>query len=66
MIHVFQALRIKIQNGQTIEVTEVYSNDGSELSGSSVAVVHKNSLLLGSVVSHCLYCQLEGDKPVHM
>jgi len=45
-------------DGQAEKIEEVYSNDGSELPGSSVAVVHGKAMLVGSIVSHTIYCEL--------
>lgn len=58
----FQVLRIRISEGQAVGITEVYSNDGTELSGSTVGVAYKDGLLVGSILTHCLYCRLEKDR----
>jgi len=44
-----QALRINLQNHEKPVISEIYVNDGYPLSGSSVAAVYKNTLLLGGV-----------------
>ena len=41
------------------KVREVYMNDGQELSGSSSAIIYKNRLLMGSVFSNMLYCEMK-------
>ena len=45
-------------DGQAEKIEEVYSNDGSELLASSVAVVYGKAMLVGSVASHAIYCEL--------
>jgi len=42
------------------EVEEIYSNDGTVISASSVAVVNvnENAMLIGTVASGAYYCQL--------
>ena len=45
-------------DGQAEKIEEVYSNDGSEIAGSSVAVVYGKAMLVGSVASHAIYCEL--------
>lgn len=55
-----QVLRIQLSSGNsppTIE--EVYSNEGNEISGSTVAVRYKQAFLIGSVRSHALYCKID-------
>jgi len=44
--------------GKAEKIEEIYSNDGSEISGSSVAVVYGKAMLVGSVASHALFCEL--------
>jgi len=41
-------------------VEEIYSNDGTDISGSSVAAVStdENAVLIGTIVSDAYYCQL--------
>ena len=41
------------------KVREVYMNDGQELSGCSSAIIYKNRLLMGSVFSNMLYCEMK-------
>ena len=53
-------MRIKLNvEGQAIKIEEVYSNDGSELTASSSVVVHGNRLLVGSVASNVLLCEIK-------
>ncbi len=42
------------------QVSEIYMNDGSELSGGSVAAVHGNQLVIGSVTDHKLLLCTQG------
>jgi len=54
-----QVLHVKMSaDGQAEKIDEVYSNDGSEISASSVAVVYGKAMLVGSVASHAIYCEL--------
>ena len=41
------------------EIREVYKNDGKELSVSTTANVYKNRLLIGSLDSNMLYCEIK-------
>ena len=55
-----QVLRIKLDaHSQPIKIEEIYSNDGTELSGSTVAVKHKGGLLIGSLATKLLYCEMK-------
>jgi len=45
-------------DGNAEKIEEIYANDGTELSGASVAVVYGKAMLVGSVTSHALYCEL--------
>lgn len=44
-----QVLKINLQNPENPEISEIYINDGHPLSGSSVAAVYKDRLLIGGV-----------------
>jgi len=44
--------------GQAEKIEEMYSNDGSEIPASSVAVVYGKAMLVGSVASHAIYCEV--------
>jgi len=44
-----QVLKINLQNPEKPEISEIYVNDGNPLSGSSVAAVYKDRLLIGGV-----------------
>ena len=45
-------------DGHAEKIEEIYSNDGSEITMSSVAVVYGKAMLVGSVASHAIYCEL--------
>ncbi|XP_035678774.1 serum paraoxonase/arylesterase 2-like [Branchiostoma floridae] len=53
-----QVLRIQNAAGEYPEVTELYANDGRQLSGSTAAVVYNRRLLIGTVVDTLLYCDI--------
>jgi arylesterase/paraoxonase len=53
-----QVLKIKVSDGQS-KITEVYSNDGTEISGSTVAARYKDAILVGTVFTNTLYCELK-------
>jgi len=53
-------LRIKMdETSRALGVEEIYSNDGTEISGSTVAVIHGRGMLIGSIASHMLYCEIK-------
>lgn len=39
-------------------ITELYSDDGSQISGSSIASLYKGKLLVGSVVDKMVFCDV--------
>ena len=45
-------------NGLVNDTIEVYLNDGSELSASTVADVYNGKMLIGSVASQLLLCDI--------
>jgi len=45
-------------NGHAGVVEEIYSNNGTEISGSSVAVVYERTMLIGSIASAAYCCEL--------
>ncbi len=54
-----QVLRIRVQEDhKSWIITEPYSNDGSQLSGSSVAVFYKGQLLVGTIYHKLLHCDI--------
>ncbi|GMR52470.1 hypothetical protein PMAYCL1PPCAC_22665, partial [Pristionchus mayeri] len=54
-----QALHIKFSKDyKTASVSEPYANDGSEVSGSTTAVVHGNQMLIGTVCKGLLHCEI--------
>jgi sugar lactone lactonase YvrE len=55
-----QILRLKMTvDGEAESIEEIYFNDGSELSASSVAVRYGRGLLIGSVATGALYCEIK-------
>ena len=61
IMYCIQVLRIKTKDGLLTEVTEVYSNDGSQFNVSTVAVYHRDTsaMLVGSIDRSMLYCQIK-------
>jgi hypothetical protein len=53
-----QVIKMRMSDGNVTSVEEIYSNDGSELSGSTVVVIHKKQLLIGCVSHSPLYCEI--------
>ncbi|XP_033101818.1 serum paraoxonase/arylesterase 1-like isoform X1 [Anneissia japonica] len=55
-----QVLHVKFadESRRQYEISEVLSNDGSLISGSSVAAYYKGSMLVGTVVDKMAYCQI--------
>ena len=54
-------MRVTLTSGwKAGKVEEIYSNNGTDISGSSVAVVNmnQNAMLIGTVVSDAYYCEL--------
>jgi len=52
-------MRVKMSsNGNVVFVEEIYSNNGTEISGSSVAVVHRRTMLIGTIASAAYCCEL--------
>ncbi|XP_067685764.1 serum paraoxonase/arylesterase 1-like [Haliotis asinina] len=53
-----QVLQVKLKEGTVSSVTELFVDDGHLLSGSSVAVVYKKKMLIGSVINKLVYCDV--------
>lgn len=54
-----QIIKITLEEGQW-DTQEIYLNDGEEISGSSVAAIYNNTLLIGSVFDeYFLRCEME-------
>ncbi|XP_070581951.1 serum paraoxonase/arylesterase 1-like [Ptychodera flava] len=56
-----QVLRVKFNRKDSYdqyEIQEVFVDDGALISGSSVASVYKNKLLVGSVIHTTVYCDI--------
>ncbi|CAI4222509.1 unnamed protein product [Auanema sp. JU1783] len=58
-----QILRIDFSNDwKNWEITEIYSDDGRQLSASSIAVYHKDQILMGSVFRQLVHCKISDKK----
>jgi len=55
-----QALRVGVKDGKFTGSAEIFADNGSILSGGSVAVPYKNAVLLGTLGQKALHCQLSG------
>ena len=53
-----QALRLKVEDGEVVEVVSPYMDDGSKFSGSTVVLHYGDKLLMGSVFTKALYCEV--------
>ena len=54
-----QVLMLHVNNGTIADgITEIFSNDGHLISGSSVASIYDNKMLIGSVIEKLVYCEL--------
>lgn len=56
-----QVLRIKTNNGIPFKITEIFSDDGTTITGSTISVIYENSLLIGSIASELLLCNINPD-----
>jgi len=54
-----QVLRVKMSNGKPVNITEIFFDDGSLISASSVALRRGRGLLIGSINTHAVYCELD-------
>ncbi|XP_068091144.1 serum paraoxonase/arylesterase 2-like [Hyperolius riggenbachi] len=54
-----EVIRVQNMHSERPIVTRVYVDDGSVIQGSSVAVLYRKKLLIGTVFHHALYCRLE-------
>ena len=52
-------LKLRGRPAKEWSISEIYANDGATLSGSSVAVKVKDTLLIGSIHDKMLNCDLE-------
>ncbi|GMS93346.1 hypothetical protein PENTCL1PPCAC_15521, partial [Pristionchus entomophagus] len=54
-----QILRIRFDKDyKTATVSESYANDGKEVSGSTIGVLYKNQMLIGTVCKGLLHCEI--------
>ena len=56
----FQVLRTGVHDGKFTSSAEIYSDDGSTLTASTVAVPYKGSVLIGTVKHKALHCKTVG------
>ena len=59
MLPIFQVLYTRVEKGLIVDMAEVFVDDGSLISGSSVAVYAKNKLLIGSVAAQTVICDVK-------
>ena len=48
-----------MEDGHPVSIEEIYADDGTELAASSIGVRYGDGMLIGSVVTHALYCDLK-------
>ncbi|XP_052816024.1 serum paraoxonase/arylesterase 2-like isoform X1 [Mya arenaria] len=54
-----KVLYINMDNATTVgEITDLYTNDGRQISGCSSATIYDNKMLMGSVVDRLVYCDV--------
>ena len=53
-----QVFKLKTENGLITDTIEVYLNNGTEITGSSIAAVFGNKMIIGSIASQTLVCDL--------
>ncbi|GMR45775.1 hypothetical protein PMAYCL1PPCAC_15970, partial [Pristionchus mayeri] len=54
-----QALRVQFDKDyKTATLSEPYANDGTELSGSTIVVLHNNQMLIGTICKGLLHCEI--------
>ncbi|VDP17261.1 unnamed protein product [Soboliphyme baturini] len=51
-----QVLHVKFSDRNTYTITEPFADDGSTLNASSVALYHKNTLLIGTINHKLMIC----------
>ena len=60
---VLQVIRVKIRDYAVSSVETIYSDDGREISGSSVAAYVNGKLVVGSVMAQCVVCDVKYMSP---
>ncbi|ELU08791.1 hypothetical protein CAPTEDRAFT_193248 [Capitella teleta] len=53
-----QVLKINMKDGDMVNMTEVFADDGEYISGTSSAVHFKNKILVGTVFTNLMYCEV--------
>jgi hypothetical protein len=56
---VFQVLYTRIVDGLIVDMAEVFVDDGNLISASSVALYAKDKLLIGSVATKTVICDVK-------
>jgi arylesterase/paraoxonase len=57
--YVLQVLMIHMKNSSYAnDITELYSDEGNNISAGSVASIYDNKMLIGSVQDKLLYCEV--------
>jgi hypothetical protein len=51
-------VKMSMHEGRVMDVVEVYRNNGTELSASTVAFPYRDKLIIGSVASQLLMCDI--------
>jgi hypothetical protein len=51
--------KVDVKDGKFVRMTEVFADDGAFFPASTVAVRFKQAMLVGSVYSKLLYCELK-------
>lgn len=55
----FQVLMVHMRNSSYAEgITDLYSDDGNQISGNSVASLYNNKMLIGTVQDKLMYCDV--------
>ncbi len=53
-----QVLQVKLKDGLVSAVRELFVDDGQLITGSAVATVYKNRMLIGSIFDSLVYCDV--------
>lgn len=54
-----QVFYLRMREGSVVDVSEKFADDGKLMSASSAAVYQDGKLLIGSIRSHALLCNVE-------
>ncbi|ELU15544.1 hypothetical protein CAPTEDRAFT_168770 [Capitella teleta] len=53
-----QVLKINMQDGDMVNMTEVFADDGSFISGTASAVHYNSKMLVGTIFTNLMYCEM--------